>query len=281
MAVRRLTSAVCTSVRNWIALQLQPGQIDVRDVSGLETFVAHLEHLVVIGQALAIYGQRGLRLQRLDERVAQIEEQVALQVGLLRFGDRGRLLGALVPQVALVLALVQVARSDKRKHVGKRPVHIGASRPHVALERIELVERGRDIGVRTQMGRHFLCARFLDPDLAGSQGRVRCRELLFHLLPGQYLLRQQATRENPCDRDYSTHVSQPAPHCTSWELNSRMIQSDMPISRVRRTNRTNAPGHFQPSGSRGNGAIYLLAHPAYLLEQALGELPAWTYDEGE
>ena len=93
------------------ALELEPGKVHAGDVARLETIGAHLQDAVVIRQALASDGKGRLGLENLNKCVPQVEEKISLQVGLLGLRDRGGLLRAHIPQLALVLPFPQVAET--------------------------------------------------------------------------------------------------------------------------------------------------------------------------
>ena len=118
------------------ALQLDAVQIHPRDVAGLKTVAADGQLLFEVVQVLLGQRQQRLGLERLHESVAQVEQQSALQVRLLRLGDGGALLGALQAQFALVLPLVQIAEGDQGKGIAERAVGI-------AGEGVELVDGRR------------------------------------------------------------------------------------------------------------------------------------------
>ena len=91
------------------ALQLDPGQVDLGQVAGIEAGAADVDDLVLVIQVGLGQLQHRLGLQRLHKRRAQAEDQVALEVHVLRCGDFRAFLGALEAQFALVFALVQIA----------------------------------------------------------------------------------------------------------------------------------------------------------------------------
>ena len=92
------------------AQQLDAVEIDLGDVSGLEAVAADLNDVVVILQIRLCQFEHGLGLKRVHERCAQRELERPFQVLVLRFGNPRAFLGALKPQLALVVALVQVAQ---------------------------------------------------------------------------------------------------------------------------------------------------------------------------
>src|SRR6185312_8792004 len=92
------------------ALQLETLHINLRNIARAETAAADVEQAVVIAQAILSNPEDRLRLQSLDESAAQIEQQIALEIGSLRGSDLGSLLRALEPQLAFPFALMQVTR---------------------------------------------------------------------------------------------------------------------------------------------------------------------------
>ena len=178
------------------ALQFQAVQVHLCDVAGLEPVAAHHQQPVVIRQVVP--GQRQYRfgLQGLYKCAAQAEKKSSLQVRLLRHRDGSALLGALQPQLPLVLPLVEVAGGDQRQGVCQRAVRIGR-------EWVELIERGGEVGVRPQVGRHLLGLGFIDAELAGTESRIRSFELVANFLPRESLLRADALGQ--ANRDQKRH----------------------------------------------------------------------------
>ena len=84
------------------ALQLQAVQVDARDIPCLESFAAHLKHVVVIGEVLLSQGQNCLLLEYLYECAPQGEEEASFLVRQLRDGDCRSLLRRFEPQAPLV-----------------------------------------------------------------------------------------------------------------------------------------------------------------------------------
>ncbi len=91
------------------ALQFQPVQVHLRDAARLVALAIYLQQPVVVCEIFLGEIQDGLLLQRLHEGHAQIEQQHSFQVRLVRDRDRGRLLRALQPQLALTPALQKIA----------------------------------------------------------------------------------------------------------------------------------------------------------------------------
>ena len=76
--MRKLISAVWTSVSNCTRCKSKPIEIHLRDVSSLQSIAADAEHAIVIGEAFLGDAQYGFLLQHLYEGGAEIEEQVPL-----------------------------------------------------------------------------------------------------------------------------------------------------------------------------------------------------------
>ena len=188
-------------------LQLQAVQIHLRDVAHLEAVAADGQLLVEVLQVVLGQRQHGLRLQGLYEGVAQAEQQRAYQVGLLRLADGGGFLGALPPQFALVLALVQIADGGHGEQVAAAAVR-GASG-----EGVELIGRQTERGVGPQVGRQLLRLGLLNVELAGQQRGIVLLKTLTNLPPahGSLGLRrgrsghQQGHRKDPTQLSYPQH----------------------------------------------------------------------------
>ena len=116
-----------------VSAAVRDGRVDPCNPSDSVTVATDVQYLVVIGQVLLCQIQDGLFLERLHEGHAQIEDQRSLQVRLARHGDLGRLLRALQPQLAFVLALKQVASTSDREKIGEWAVR------RATIEWIDLV----------------------------------------------------------------------------------------------------------------------------------------------
>jgi len=93
-----------------------------------------------------------------------------------------------VPQFALVLALVQVGSGHQRQGVRERLVRI-------RRERIELIQGGRDAGIRTEICGNFLRLGLVHADPRRLKGWVAGLEFVLDFLPGKALLRKAQGRQ--------------------------------------------------------------------------------------
>ena len=77
------------------ALKLDPRQVDLGQVAGVEAGAADLDDLVVVLQIGFRQRQDRLGLEGLHKGRAQAEDEIAFQVNVLRLGNLRALLGAL------------------------------------------------------------------------------------------------------------------------------------------------------------------------------------------
>src|SRR5579862_599328 len=105
--------------------------------------------------------------------------------------------------------LMQIVETYRGQEEGERAM-TGSTR-----ERIDLVSHQSHIGIGTQIGGDFISMKFLHPDLAGMQGRIRRLEFSSNLLPSERLL-SEASLPHACDQEYdeATTSDEPAHEST-------------------------------------------------------------------
>ena len=123
-----------------------------------------------------------LGLQGGDKRSTQVEQERSLQIGVARLGNQSSFLSAGQPQLAFVIAFVQIA--EARHHVGP-----GERLPDALVgNNLRPVCRYSEGGIGTQIRGDLLRLRFIDVELVGLQGWIGSFKLLLNLLPGEALL---------------------------------------------------------------------------------------------
>ncbi len=120
-----------------------------------------------------------LGLQRLHESASQGKHQTALLVQISRFGDGCGFLGLVTPQLALVLAFVQVTNGGRNLCARERPVD------SLIASELGPIRRESEVRIGTQIGCDLGGPRLVNVELRGFQGRVRGLELVLNLLPGE------------------------------------------------------------------------------------------------
>ena len=145
------------------ALQFEAVEIDAGDVSGLEAVAADFQDLVVVVEIVLRELKHSFGLQDADECAAQIEEQIALRVGLLSDADGGALLGGFVAESALVAALEEIADAGGNEGSGKGLPHT------MAGSDLGSVGGQREVGIGAKVGRDFLRLEFVDIQPTGLE----------------------------------------------------------------------------------------------------------------
>ena len=142
------------------------------------------DDVVVVSQVGLGQFEHRFGLQRLDELRAQIEEQIALQVLVLRSGDLRAFLGALQAQFALVLPLMQVADAGDKLIAGQRhPVRPQAG--NGVRSDLKSVAGEADAGVGTQKSGDLRRLHLVHAEGVGLERRVGGLKPGLHLLPGK------------------------------------------------------------------------------------------------
>jgi hypothetical protein len=98
---------------------------------------------------------------------------------------------------------VQIAARKQREGVSKWAIWVGG-------ERVDLVERRGEVGIRPQVRGDFGRARFVSGEPRRLKRRITGREFVFDFRPGERLLRERHLR--PAHRNASQRAS---PHRSS------------------------------------------------------------------
>ena len=148
------------------AQQLDAIEVDLGDVAGLEPRAADLDDLVVVIEIRLGHVEHRLGLERLHKCRAQRELQVALQVLVLRFGNARAFLRAFQPQLAFVIALVQVTEVGLHECALERL-------PHAIVGRdLSSVGRRRQLWIRPQIRGDLFGAHLVHVVGIGLQRRI-------------------------------------------------------------------------------------------------------------
>ena len=160
------------------AQQLDAVEVNLRNVAGLEAVTADVDDLVVVVKVVLRQLHHGLGLERLDKSSAQSEFERALQVLVLRCGDLRAFLCALQPQLALVVALVQVAEAGRDERALQRLPNAVVGRDLCA------VHGSGELRIGPQIGRDLLGPHLVHVVGVGLQRRVGGFKPRLDLVPG-------------------------------------------------------------------------------------------------
>jgi hypothetical protein len=190
------------------ALELQPGQVDLGDISCAKALAIHLQHFVVIGEIGLGELLDSLGLQGADEGVAEAEQQLALEILLICAGHLGGKARALDPQRALAAALPEL-----REALG--PLRGLKGFELLGVEEQKLIVDRREDGIGAETGGDFVGAGLLDRERSGLQVRVVLLEAVANLIPGQRALGGQSALENEAEDEEPVPPRFPAWHVLS------------------------------------------------------------------
>src|ERR1700730_5573234 len=189
--------------------------------------------MVVIGQIFFRQPQNGFSLKRLNEGLAQIEQEISLLVGKLRRCD-GRGLPSTVPaQLALVLPLDQLAHAGRFHEAGQGPPMpcVGGQLKPVCSE--------SELRIGTQVRRNLCCSGLVNPNLSRAQSRICGFKLLANLLPGERILGESSRRQHGAHTQPCTQTLEEQFHRASivivmtWEKNTSAADDTTAISSVK------------------------------------------------
>jgi len=167
-------------------LEFQSIQIHLGHVARREAVTAKDNFPIPIDQIFLGILQHGFGLKRLDKSVAQVEDQIPLLIGQAKLRQARGLFGAIQPQLAFAVPLVQITDTGGFDHPAERTPYAKISR------NLNPIRRQTDVRIGPKICGNFTRLGLIHQNAISSQRGIVRQELNPGLFPGQYRLLSRA-----------------------------------------------------------------------------------------